>query len=190
MLHSIQNQFCSSLSISSKFGKSFKQEDTFYADLIGSAYLKDPYPNDTTSTQPDDTPRTPRAMSRFRTTPWEVETISSRAIVSQDQRLSDQGKLSKLRESAIDPITNKLDVIPFDDSSEQILNNYNLQMSVREFTRHLQQYDMGDVFTILQLSDSTSTTPLPETLNLLEQWEMMDVHILDRRIKFMLSFGQ
>ena len=148
----------------SSVDKSVKQEDTFY-----SAYLKDPglssanaYPDSPTSA-----PSTPKAMSRFRTAPREIETLPSRAIVSQDNRPSDQGKLSKLRESATEPLTNKFDIIPLDDSSEQILNNYNLQMRVREFTRSLQQYDMNDVFTILQFSDDSSSTTLPETFNLL-----------------------
>ena len=137
--HSIQNQFWSSLSISSKKIKSFKQEDTFYADLIGSASLKGPYPDDTPRTQPNDNPSTPwDIMSRFRPAPWEVETIPSRAIVSQNQRPLYQGKLSKLRKSATDPLANKFDVIPLDELSEQILDNYNLQMCVHEFTRHLQ----------------------------------------------------
>ena len=42
-------------------------------------------------------------------------------------------------------------------------------MRVRDFTRRLQQYNVKDVFDILQFLDSCDLEPLLITLNLLEQ---------------------
>ena len=56
--------------------------------------------------------------------------------------------------------------------------------------QRLQQYDMMDVFTILRFLDSSLKTPLLTTLNLLEQWNMIDMGILTHHIHFMLPFGQ
>ena len=97
-------------------------------------------------------PRSPRpslGMSRFLTSPRVHETTPSRALIPQDQRPTDQSKLSKLRENATSALQNNFDLVPLDDSAEQILNNYNLHMRVREFARRLQQYDMKDVFAIM-----------------------------------------
>ena len=138
-------------------------------------------------------PRSPRpslGMSRFLTSPRVHETTPSRALIPQDQRPTDQSKLSKLRENATGALQNNFDLVPLDDSAEQILNNYNLHMRVREFARRLQQYDMKDVFAIMQFSDPSSSVPLPTTIDLLEQWDSIDMSLLERHIKFLSSYGQ
>ena len=49
---------------------------------------------------------------------------------------------------------------------------------------------MGEVFIIMQFADDTSTTPLPNTIDLLEQWDSLDITILERHIRFMHAYGQ
>ena len=63
-------------------------------------------------------------------------------------------------------------------------------MRVREFFRRLQQYDMGEVFAIMQFADETSSTPLTDTVDLLEQWDSFDITILERHIRFLYAYGQ
>ena len=120
--------------------------------------------------RPASSPRVPDTptRSRFLAVPRLAEVLPSRAIVPQDQRPHDQGKLSKLRESATSSLANVFNLIPLDDAAGQIFNTYNLLMRVREFSRRLQQYDMGEVFTIMQFVNDSSTTPLPGTIDLLE----------------------
>ena len=77
-----------------------------------------------------------------------------------------------------------------DDSSMQILNNYNLTMRVREYSRRLQMYDMKGVFDILTFSESNSAEPLPQTLDLLAQWDSIDIAVLEKHITFFYAYGQ
>ena len=63
-------------------------------------------------------------------------------------------------------------------------------MRVREFALRLQQYDMKDIFAIMQFSDSSSSVPLSITIDLLEQWDSIDMVVLERHIRFLVSYGQ
>ena len=49
---------------------------------------------------------------------------------------------------------------------------------------------MTEVFLIMQFSNSTSVTPLPNIINLLEQWDSLDIGILEQHIRFLHSYGQ
>ena len=104
-------------------------------------------------------------MSCFHTTPRDLNTLPSHAIVPQDKRPTNQGKLDKLCDSTTDVLTNVFDSIPLDDVSEQIINNYTLTMRVRDFTRYLQQYNMKEVFNTHRFSDSSASEQLHTTLN-------------------------
>ena len=42
----------------------------------------------------------------------------------------------------------------------------------------------------MQFADDSSTTPLPGTIDLLEQWDSLDINILERHIRFMHAYGQ
>ena len=116
--------------------------------------------------------------------------MPSRAIVPQENRPTEQSKLTKLRECATESLSNSFDLIPMDDSSMQILNNYNLTMRVRELSRRLQMYDMKGVFDILTFSESNPAEPLPQTLDLLAQWDSIDIAVLKKHISFLYAYGQ
>ena len=89
-------------------------------------------------------------------------------VVSQERRPLDNSKLRKLRDDATVSLINKLNLIPLYDSDDQVLNNYNLQMRVKELQRCLQKCDMAEVFQILQFNPNYPFVTLPQNLNLLE----------------------
>ena len=76
--------------------------------------------------------------SRYRTAPIILDILPSRAIIPQDQRPTEQSKLTKLRECATDDLISSFDLIPLDDASMHTLNNYKLTMRVRDYSRRLQ----------------------------------------------------
>ena len=173
----------------------FKSEldpEGLIADYMRSSNLnpKEGSPDSTPSSTPSDIRSSPMAPSRYRTEPRVLDILPSRAIVPQDQRPTEQSKLTKLREGATEALTNSFNLIPLDDASMQIINNYNLTMRVREYSRRLQQYDMKGVFGILCFSATDSATPLPVTSDLLEQWDTLDIEVLKHHITFLYAYGQ
>ena len=121
------------------YNKNYQSQSARYLD----DYEDDnplPEPNSSNSCSDHEAPQLPRpsmhaslprlpntpTRSRFLSVPRLAEVLPSRAIVPQDQRPTDQGKLSKLREKAPSPLANAFNLIPLDDAAGQILNNYNL----------------------------------------------------------------
>ena len=110
--------------------------------------------------------------------------------------MNDITKLTKLRNSATDPLANKFTIIPLDDSDEQIVNNYNLEMRINDLRRHLVQYDMSEVFKILSFPSSTVSTlmgaahPLPGTIDLLSNWGTISEADVMSHIRFLRNYGQ
>ena len=134
-----------------------KEESTdniFFKDKISSL-----------DTKKTNQPKHNNKISQFISSPLIIQAIPSHAIVPQDQCPKDQGKFLKVRENAAESLANNFDIIPIDDCAKQILNNCNRQMRVQEFTRRLQQYDMNNIFNILQFPDDYSNKSLPDTLN-------------------------
>ena len=115
--------------------------------------------------------------SRFMTTSIFQSTMFSKAVVPQYQRPTNQHKLSKLRYHETEGLANIFSIIPLDDSDEQVMNKYNLQMRLMEFTTRLHKYDMKDVFQVLQFG-LDKTIPSSEMINLLETWDTVDKDIL------------
>ena len=123
----------------------------------------------------------PPSVSRYLEVPRNEFDISTKKVILKESRPASQGDLRKLRDLAVQPLEHKFDVIPLDDSEKQILNNYNLQMRVKDLQRNLERYDMGDVFKILRfpndqdvdvmLKNSIPIQPLTTTINLLENWD-------------------
>ena len=117
--------------------------------------------------------------TRYLTVPRIAYDTSTKCVIPKETRPSKQTDLRKLRDLAVLPLENQIGLIPLDDSEEQILNNYNLQMRVRELRRRLVRYDIEDMFQILQFLSSanietimSNTLPvslLPERIDLLER---------------------
>ena len=49
---------------------------------------------------------------------------------------------------------------------------------------------MKNVFGIFCFSDSDSSNPLPKTMNLLDQWDTLDMEVLKQNISFLYLYGQ
>ena len=86
------------------------------------------------------------------------------------------------------------------DSDEQIMLNYNIQMRIKDFQRRLEVYDMVDVFDILRFDDAVYSVPLTSssypvsplgpTINLLEKWDSISEKMLAYHVKFLRLYGR
>ena len=160
--------------------KEESDDSYFFADMIGSSLFK---------ISRRSSPSSP-GMSHFRTAPIDSDILPSQTIVPQDEHLISQGKLNKLLKSETDAFTNVFGLIPLDDASEKVLNNYNLATRVREVSCRLQQYGMKDIFDILQFSDPSSCKILSTTPHVLDQWDIIHVDVLKHHISFLHFCGQ
>ena len=142
----------------------------------------------------------PRSNERFLTLPRKDPDTSTRCVDLKEARPVSAGELRKLRDRAVQPLDNKFDLIPLDDSEKQILNNYNLQMRVKDFVRNLERYDMQEAFEILLfpkdvdveslLENSIPIKPLTKTKNLLVEWDTIEEYEIIRHVKFLRFYGQ
>ena len=80
----------------------------------------------------------PPSSNRYRITPRSNFDTSTKCVILKELRPTAPTDLRKLRGLAVQPLNHKFDLVPFDNSEKQILNNYNLQMRVKDFKRNLE----------------------------------------------------
>ena len=142
----------------------------------------------------------PPTTSRYLLAPRLVADISTKSVVPKESRPTNPVDLRKLREAATSPLMHKLSIVPMNDSDEQIILNYNVQMRIKDLQRRLETYDMVDVFNILLFNDAvyqqpllastTPVTPLSNTINLLDKWDSIDMTVIIYHVHFLRLYGR
>ena len=142
----------------------------------------------------------PPSSNRYRITARSNFDTSTKCVILKELRPTAPTDLRKLRDLAVEHLNHKFDLVPFDNSEKQILNNYNLQMRVKELKRNLVKYDIDDVFKIIQFSPtldvdrlleaSIPIQPLEKKLDLLEEWDQIKEEEIIRHVKFLRLYGQ
>ena len=82
-------------------------------------------------------------------------------------------------------MTNPFAVLHIVDSDEQVTNNCNLHVRIGELKRCLEQYDMSEVYHILQFSSLAPNVSLPKSISLLGNWDGVTETILTQHTFFL-----